>query len=159
MNRKFANDYEALGFSKEVAYRAAQLIRNHILDVNQYQEFDDTRATLELLSAEGWRNVILSNNHPDLEELVRGLGLDRHFTDIITSGKVGFEKPRAELFHYALEATGSKRSDSWMVGDNINADVLGAEAVGLRAILVRSAAIAPRYSEDLNGAATIILAD
>jgi putative hydrolase of the HAD superfamily len=32
-----------------------------------------------------------------------------------------------------LEAPG----DVWMIGDNIQADVLGAESTGLRAILVR----------------------
>lgn len=159
MNKKFAADYETLGFAKNVASQAAELIRSHILDITRYQVYEDTRATLNRLSLEGWRHLILSNNHPDLEELMCALDLNRYFIDIITSGKVGFEKPRSEIFHHALEKSGSKISESWMVGDNIVADFQGAEAIGLRAILVRSTDAAHRQAKDLNETAAIILAE
>ena len=66
------------------------------------------------------------------------LGLGGFFDEIITSARVGFEKPRIELFQYALRnLRGTSRA--WMIGDSYSADIRGAEAAGLPAILVRKA--------------------
>ncbi|HBR01450.1 MAG TPA: HAD family hydrolase, partial [Ruminiclostridium sp.] len=84
----------------------------------------------------GYRNIILSNHIPELPEIAESLGLMELVEICITSAKVGFEKPNPQIFRYALELTGHPE-ELWMVGDNIVADVGGAEAVGMKAILVR----------------------
>lgn len=68
--------------------------------------------------------------------LVEGLGLGSLVTLIVNSAETGFEKPHPRAFQSALAALEDPR-EAWMIGDSVDADVLGAESVGLRAILVR----------------------
>jgi putative hydrolase of the HAD superfamily len=86
-------------------------------------------------------NAILSNHVPELPELVGALGIAPYVDAVFTSALTGFEKPHPEAFRYALRAFGDPQH-VWMVGDSPTADVQGAEALGLRAILVRGEAVA-----------------
>ena len=62
----------------------------------------------------------------------------------------GYEKPHAQAFASVLDS--SRPVEAWMVGDNVVADVLGAEAVGIPAVLVRRPdPRAARYAESLAG--------
>ena len=79
--------------------------------------------------------MIVSNHVPELRRLVSAVGLADHFDEILTSASVGFEKPHPGIFRRALGLAGSPRT-AHMVGDNPTADVQGARAVGLPAILV-----------------------
>ena len=47
-------------------------------------------------------------------------------------------KPAATFFHSALAALGSDANETAMVGDDIESDVLGAQAVGMVGVLVRA---------------------
>ena len=52
-------------------------------------------------------------------------------------------KPSAAYFAAALDALDSDASLTWMVGDDIEADVAGAAASGLRTVLVRTGKFRP----------------
>ena len=54
---------------------------------------------------------------------------------MITSANIGYEKPHREIFQLALDIAGDPAA-AWMVGDNVIADVMGAEAAGIKRILV-----------------------
>ncbi len=56
------------------------------------------------------------------------------FDQIITSEKVGVKKPNPKIFQYALEASQAKSNESFMIGDNFEADILGAKNVGMHTI-------------------------
>ncbi|MBM7411547.1 putative hydrolase of the HAD superfamily [Clavibacter michiganensis] len=90
---------------------------------------------LDAVSRAGLPSVILSNHAPELPDLVRALGFAPPVTRTITSASLGMEKPDPRMFEAALRMTGAAR-DSWMVGDHPVADVAGARAVGMRAMLV-----------------------
>jgi FMN phosphatase YigB (HAD superfamily) len=83
----------------------------------------------------GWRHAILSNHVPELPSMVSGLGLSHLIDVVFTSAATGYEKPNPRAFEIALEACGWP-SESWMVGDNPIADIAGAEAFGIPAVLV-----------------------
>ena len=53
----------------------------------------------------------------------------------MTSALVGWEKPHAEMFRHVLDRLG-RPSHTWMVGDNPMADIEGARAAGIPALLV-----------------------
>jgi HAD superfamily hydrolase (TIGR01549 family) len=93
------------------------------------------REALETVSRAGLPSVILSNHAPELPGLVEALGFAPPVTRTITSASLGMEKPDPRVFVAALRLTGAAR-DSWMVGDHPVADVAGARAVGMRAVLV-----------------------
>lgn len=64
------------------------------------------------------------------------MGLASRVDQVFTSALVGWEKPNRRVFEHVLASYGEPEQ-AWMVGDNPVADVAGAEAVGLQAILVR----------------------
>ena len=47
-------------------------------------------------------------------------------------------KPSASYFEAALEALDADAENTWMVGDDVTADIAGAAALGIRTILVRT---------------------
>ncbi len=57
-------------------------------------------------------------------------------------------KPAAEFFHAALDHIGGRPHDAYMVGDDLRTDVLGAQACGLRGVLVRTGKFQPRVLDD-----------
>ena len=61
-------------------------------------------------------------------------GLASYFNNVITSEQVGVKKPNPKIFNFALETCQAKAHESMMIGDNYEADVMGALEVGLDAI-------------------------
>jgi HAD superfamily hydrolase (TIGR01458 family) len=57
-------------------------------------------------------------------------------------------KPSAAYFQAALDALDSDPELTWMVGDDIEADIAGAHACGLRTVLVRTGKFRPDTVED-----------
>ena len=102
-----------------------------------WQVFDDTVPALRATAAAGWRNVIVSNHVPELAGLVEALGLSGLVEDVFSSALIGYDKPHPELFRHALRACGNP-ARRWMVGDNPEADVRGAQALGIPAVLIRT---------------------
>jgi len=132
----FVRAYVGAGCSAHEAALLAPLAHLRYLDIQGWLLFEDTLPALDALTQQGWEHVILSNHVPELPLIVAALGLSPYIHAIFTSGTTGYEKPHPQAFRYALDQLDSP-SVVWMVGDNIEADVLGAEAVGIPAILVR----------------------
>jgi putative hydrolase of the HAD superfamily len=126
-----------LGVQPEVAMLAAARVRREYCRPDRWRLFPDTMPALDQLSALGWRHVLLSNHVPELGEILAALGLGDRFEAVLNSAVTGFEKPHPQAFALALASAGQPQV-AWMIGDNPFADVGGAEAAGLRAILVRT---------------------
>ncbi len=146
-----ARAYERAGYAPARASELAEAARRLYVDPHVgWALFDDARPTLERLSRAGWTHAILSNHVPELRRIVAGLGLDRLVELVSCSAETGYEKPHAEAFAGVLEHL--RPAEAWMIGDNVVADVLGAEAVGLPAVLVRRPdPRAARYADTLAG--------
>ena len=137
METILARAYQGVGFDNPRAKELARLAHKHFVDPKGFLLFDDAIPALEFLGNRGWQHVILSNHTPELPEIVKGLGLSPHITLCLTSASIGYEKPNPEAFRLALTMSGNP-GRVWMIGDNLIADVRGAESSGLHAILVRS---------------------
>ena len=70
-----------------------------------------------------------------LEILERG-GLRARLDALAISADVGLRKPRGELFAAALDALGVAPGEAIHVGDNLEADVAGAAALGIRTVWI-----------------------
>ena len=149
--------YQGVGYggseSKEMAQSAHQLM----LDPAGYRTFEDTIAVLQRLNDLGWRHIILSNNFPELLHLLDKLPIKRFIHECISSGITGYEKPNLAAFALALDRAGHPEQ-VWMIGNSISADVRGAEAAGIPAILTRQSSDEPTkyYARDLLEAVSII---
>lgn len=54
-----------------------------------------------------------------------------YFTYVVTSENANAKKPDPLVFQYALNISGASVAESLMIGDNYEADILGAKSVGL----------------------------
>lgn len=135
MNRHFYKSCLSLGLNEEQSRTAAEKVRAIIKKKENYFLFDGVYETLEHIKNQGHKNILLSNNYPDLKEVTDALDLTQYFEHMVISGLVGYEKPHPKLFEMA-KALYPNESDFYMVGDNINADIIGGKNAGMKTILV-----------------------
>lgn len=126
-----------LGVDGETAKRSTLRFREIVKKPENYQLYDDTIKTLKGCIEKGYDNYLLSNNYPDLDDMMDKLELSKYFEGMIISAKIGYEKPRKEIFDYALKSAGYPEV-SYMVGDSITADVRGGNESNIKTILVHS---------------------
>jgi putative hydrolase of the HAD superfamily len=143
--------YEAAGYTPERALELADAARRLYVDPSVgWELFEDTLPTLSRLTRAGWTHAILSNHVPELRQIVAALGLDERVELISCSAETGYEKPHAQAYASVLDRL--QPAQAWMIGDNVVADVLGAEELGIPAVLVRRPdARATRYADSLAG--------
>jgi putative hydrolase of the HAD superfamily len=156
MERRMAEALFAAGVEQDRTAVLARAAHERFLDASiGWELYADALPALTVARAAGWRAAILSNHVPELARLADELGLAGRFESVFTSAEVGYEKPRPELFRHALAELGEPER-VWMVGDNPCADVAGAEAVGIPAVLVRGVRGASRTAPALLEALAII---
>ena len=131
------------GVSALEAPSLASQVRAEYLAPEAWSVYPDVEPCLASLAARGWKHAVLSNHVPELPELVHALRLAPHFSAIFSSGTTGFEKPNPEAFAIACRAF-PKSKRFVMVGDSYTADVVGAEQVGIAAVLVRKSHVLAR---------------
>ena len=91
--------------------------------------------TLEELRRRGVVLGLITNGSAEGQRAkIERFALAGHFAYIGIEGEVGHGKPHREAYETALSALGVDASDCWMVGDNLEWDVAGAQAVGIRGI-------------------------
>ena len=66
-------------------------------------------------------------------------------------------KPSAAYYAAALDALDAEPELTWMVGDDLEADVRGAQAFGMRTALVRTGKFRPEVLETSNVVPDVVL--
>jgi len=89
------------------------------------------RPILERLTRQS-RLGIVSNFTGNMDHCLEELDLAKFFDAVADSTVVGQEKPDPRIFTEALAVLGVAPEESWMVGDNFEADIRPAQALGLR---------------------------
>lgn len=84
------------------------------------------------------RLILVTNASESGEALVRTalqrVGLERHFDAIFTARELGVRKPEPAFFQAVLRELGCAPHEAVMIGDDYQADMVGAKGAGLRAI-------------------------
>jgi REG-2-like HAD superfamily hydrolase len=131
----YAEGFRRLGVNGDVSAVVAK-IRERF----QRGEFDtlyaDTLPALDALAARGVPLGILSNFSPNLEDVLRQLGIHDHFNFFVVSAIAGVEKPDPKIFALAARAANRPREEIVYVGDSVFHDVEGARGAGIAAILI-----------------------
>jgi putative hydrolase of the HAD superfamily len=91
---------------------------------------------LEALRAQELQLVVVSNSDGSVEQGLTDLGLLPYLDAVIDSHVVGFEKPDPRIFEHALDVAGADPEQTLHVGDIYAADVEGARAAGIHALLL-----------------------
>ena len=78
---------------------------------------------------------IITNGFTDVQnKTIKNSGLKDYFINVIDSETVGVKKPNPKIFHYALNITDGVPEKSLMIGDSLEADILGSLNCGFKAI-------------------------
>ena len=128
--------------------RAALDAMYAITQQNWYLE-DDAIPTLKALRERGYRLGMVSNTSDDknVQQLVDRWELRPFFETIITSAGCGFRKPDRRIFQPALDHFGIPPEQIAMVGDLLEADILGANQLGMYSIWITRRVQIPNESE------------
>ncbi len=105
-------------------------------DPANYRLFPEVHDTLPALRKRGYRLAIVSNWDWHLPTLCQHLNLTSYFDAIITSARVGRAKPHPQIFHTALSLIGADPERTLHVGDSYDADIVGAQGVGIVGVLI-----------------------
>lgn len=90
--------------------------------------------TIELLdSLKGkYEMHIITNGFQEVQGFKMTAGnLNQYFTHIINSEDAGAKKPNPEIFEFALKKAGATIEESLMIGDDWDADIIGARDFGI----------------------------
>ncbi|RXG22699.1 YjjG family noncanonical pyrimidine nucleotidase [Leeuwenhoekiella aequorea] len=104
----------------------------HLPDHNNL--FDGTLELLEELY-KNYKLHIITNGFEEVQTLkLKKSKIDHFFKTVTSSESVGVKKPDMRIFHHALSTAGAGVAESVMIGDTYEADILGAQRVGMRTI-------------------------
>ena len=96
--------------------------------------FDGAIDILNYLSPKYKMHIITNGFEEVQHKKMKNSHLLPFFDKIITSEEVGVKKPNPLIFNYALEKSDASAKESIMIGDNFEADILGAKNVGMHTI-------------------------
>lgn len=100
---------------------------------------EDAIPTLKKLDENGYKLGILSNagDDQDVQQLAKRFGIQSYFDFILTSAACSYRKPHPRIFELALANWYLLPSEAVMVGDNLTADIGGAQNAGLYGVWIR----------------------
>jgi putative hydrolase of the HAD superfamily len=102
------------------------------------QPFPEIDEVLTELRQHGIQTAIVTNAFQPMsvrDPEIAVHGILPHFPDFrFSAADVGYLKPHAAIFQYALEQMGLTPAEAVFVGDNLVADVSGAQGVGMKAV-------------------------
>ena len=143
-----------LGIQEHAEQIAWELLQygHFLFAANSGTLYSDVVPTLQRLRDSGFKLAIVSNWESPLDPLTERLGIAEYFDAIVASHDVRIrsEKPDPHIFNYALAAVGVSAEEVVHVGDTYAADIVGAENVGIRPILLdRDSSQVGRWKETI----------
>jgi len=123
-----------MGGAPPASYECAVEITRGWERHENFELYDDVVPVLDALRRAGLKIGLVSNSARDVHAFAR-----HHALEIdagISSFHHGKTKPHASIFRAVLDLLGVAPTEAAMVGDTIEADIDGALALGMRAVLV-----------------------
>jgi HAD superfamily hydrolase (TIGR01549 family) len=108
---------------------------------------EDAIPCLESLKAEGYHLGIISNaaDSQDVNQLLQKGKIAPYFEQVIISAEFGLRKPHPKIFHKALSFWKAQPEEAVMIGDTLNADIIGAQNVNMSAVWITRRTDPPGY--------------
>ena len=74
--------------------------------------------------------VLVTNFYGNMHTVLEEFGLSHLFKDVIESAVVGVRKPDPRIFRLGVAALGLEPSETVMIGDSLDKDILPAQSIG-----------------------------
>ncbi|MFB3738571.1 MAG: HAD family hydrolase [Candidatus Velamenicoccus archaeovorus] len=105
-----------------------------------FHAVEGAEETLRWLRERGYRIGLISMCAPETPALWRRLPIASLVDEAVFSSEVGLRKPDPAIYRLACERLQVRPVDALYVGDGSYGELTGAEAVGMRAVLIRDPA-------------------
>jgi len=127
---------EGLGaYDLTAAHAAAFAHAFHSYRERNITLFPGALETLDELRARGVRLGLITNGQGEIQRAkIDRFDLARRFDHIQIEGEHGFGKPEDRAYLHAMAALGVTADETWMVGDNLEWEVVAPQRLGLTAI-------------------------
>jgi putative hydrolase of the HAD superfamily len=102
----------------------------------RFRAYPDAEAALGELRDRGLRLVCVSNWDCSLGEVLADVGVADALDGVVASATAGARKPEPAIFELALDHAGCGPAEALAVGDTPEEDLEGAEAAGIRGLLI-----------------------
>jgi putative hydrolase of the HAD superfamily len=97
--------------------------------------FPGAHEAIDKLKALGVKLALVTNGAADMQRAkVERFELTHRFDHIQIEGEHGFGKPEERAYLHAMDALGATAEDTWMVGDNLEWEVVTPQRLGIYAI-------------------------
>ena len=98
----------------------------------------DTIETLQLLKSNQYHLGIFSNagDDKDVQQLIENFGIRSYFDFVLTSAACYYRKPHARAFEISLAQWNIAPDEAVMIGDSLNADIIGAKELHMKTIWI-----------------------
>lgn len=113
-----------------------EITADQLVEAIRFSPFPDAQSALEGLRDREIRIICLSNWDVSLGEVLDRCGLMSLLDDVVSSAQAGSSKPSPDPFLLALELAGCEADQAIHVGDTLEEDVVGAQGVGVRPLLL-----------------------
>ena len=132
--KRLIESFEAIDYRID-HYDINRLSDQYILYLSTFTNlFQGTISLLKSLKPKYDLHVITNGFEVVQHHKIKNSGLASYFQNIITAEKVGYKKPNPIIFEYALDQSKTIPENSLMIGDSLEADIMGALNKGIQAI-------------------------
>lgn len=128
--RRFSDTLESIGINDEnIMKQMAELYHQRVS--RKSNVFPGVYETLDYLK-EKYALYIITNGFVEIQtNKLESSRLSNYFSRIFMAETAGFQKPDKRFFYHALSSVNAKKTESLMVGDDMEADILGAREAGI----------------------------
>ncbi|MFM9943942.1 MAG: YjjG family noncanonical pyrimidine nucleotidase [Bacteroidia bacterium] len=146
---RFKNTFMELGMKPEVIYEIFE---------TEFVEICPTKGNLMPGAMKALTHFhlhfaqhIITNGFKETQSVkMQTSGIHHFFNTLTNSEDTGFQKPHPEIFKIALQSAGATPDNSMMIGDNYEADILGANALGMKCVFYNPESVPiENMSEDI----------
>ncbi|MBR0870573.1 HAD family hydrolase [Bradyrhizobium tropiciagri] len=97
--------------------------------------FPGAHEAIDTFKALGIKLALVTNGNADMQRAkVERFALGHRFDHIQIEGEHGFGKPEERAYLHAMEALGVTAPETWMIGDNLEWEVVAPQRLGIYAI-------------------------
>jgi putative hydrolase of the HAD superfamily len=141
--RKIMNEFGYPELPQEVVDDAMQTL--YAESEEHWLPVEGLRQILDDVKEGGYHMGLISNasDVANVHRLIDKVGVRPYFDPILVSAGVGVRKPAPLIFQKLLHQWNLAADQTVMIGDTLNADVLGAKRLGMHQIWLKTAADRP----------------
>ncbi|WP_299335994.1 YjjG family noncanonical pyrimidine nucleotidase [uncultured Psychroserpens sp.] len=133
--KRLKDTFDLVNFdvSDDIIHKLSEDYINYLTTFNHL--FEGTIEILEHFQQHYHLHIITNGFEEAQQRKMNNAKISQYFKTVTNSEAAGVKKPNPIIFNHALDLAQAKPMESMMIGDNYEADILGALDVGLDVIL------------------------